>query len=87
MQRYIFPYIFQVMSMYTIDKMLVRTSVEIACVHPGITDTNLYRNHLPEGHEGCKRGVYSAFGKINIIYSNNSSLKCLFHNVIGKYIC
>ena len=54
------------MSMYTIDKMLVRTSVEIACVHPGITDTNLYRNHLPEGNEGCKRGVYSAFGKMTI---------------------
>ncbi|KAK3098092.1 hypothetical protein FSP39_016031 [Pinctada imbricata] len=54
--------LFQIMSMYTIDKMLLDTDIEIACVNPGITDTKLYREHLPEGREGFKRTCYNCMG-------------------------
>ena len=64
--------------MYCVDKILLHSDVEVCCVNPGVVDTELFRNHLPEGEPGLRRfcmnccGTYLHFGsRINVLLSQD----------------
>lgn len=66
------------MQMYCVDKILLLSDVEVCCVNPGVVDTDLYRNHLPEGEPGVRQFCMNCCG-MNI-YS--ISLKVIFQQYI-----
>lgn len=66
------------MQMYCVDKILLHSDVEVCCVNPGVVDTDLYRNHLPEGEPGVRQFCMNCCG-MNI-YS--ISLKVIFQQYI-----
>lgn len=56
--------LFQIMQMYCVDKILIQSDVEVCCVNPGVVDTDLYRNDLPEGEPGVRRFCMNCCGLI-----------------------
>lgn len=66
------------MQMYCVDKILLHSDVEVCCVNPGVVDTDLYRNHLPEGEPGVRQFCMNCCGMK--IYS--ISLKVIFKQYI-----
>ncbi|XP_078329026.1 WW domain-containing oxidoreductase-like [Crassostrea virginica] len=56
--------LFQIMQMYCVDKILLHSDVEVCCVNPGVVDTELFRNHLPEGEPGIRRFCMNCCGTI-----------------------
>lgn len=56
--------LFQIMQMYCVDKILLHSDVEVCCVNPGVVDTDLYRNHLPEGEPGVRQFCMNCCGLI-----------------------
>lgn len=62
------------MQMYCVDKILLQSDVEVCCVNPGVVDTDLYRNDLPEGEPGVRRFCMNCCG----MNMNSISLKVHF---------
>lgn len=54
------------MQMYCVDKILLKSDVEVCCVNPGVVNTDLFRNNLPEGQPGCGHFCMDCFGNTHV---------------------